>query len=81
MKAATTKLTIRIPVQDALFAKEYAREHGITVTEVIDRYLRQIREIEGYRPSGALDEITGLLPPDIDAEADFHAHQRRKHRA
>lgn len=79
MSTETTKLTIRIPVQDALFAKRYAREHGITVTEVIDRYLRQLRELEGYGPSATLEQITGLIPSDIDAEELYRQHQLDKH--
>jgi hypothetical protein len=77
MSNETTKLTIRIPVQDALFAKQYAHEHGITVTEVIDRYLRQLA---GYSPSADLEKITGLIPADIDAEAIHRQHQLDKHR-
>lgn len=80
MPTETTKLTIRIPVQDALFAKQYARDHGITVTEVIDRYLRQLRELEDYKPSTALEQITGLIPSDIDAEEVYRRHQLNKHR-
>jgi len=80
MSTETTKLTIRIPVQDALFAKQYAHEHGITVTEVIGRYLRQLRELEGYNPSTDLEKITGLIPPDIDAEGIYRQHQLDKHR-
>lgn len=80
MTTETTKLTIRIPVQDAMFAKQYARDHGITVTEVIDRYLRQLRELEDYSPSPALEEITGLIPSDIDAETTYREHQVDKHR-
>ncbi len=81
MTIETTKLTIRIPVQDAVFAKKYAREHGITVTEVIDRYLRQMRELENYRPSTALEAVTGLLPPEINAEKEFRDHRMQKHQA
>ena len=81
MSTETTKLTIRLPVQDVLFAKRYAREHGISVTEVIDRYLRQLRELENYSPSPALEAFSGILPPDIDAEREFREHQMQKHRA
>ncbi len=81
MATETTKLTIRLPVQHVLFAKRYAREHGISVTEVIDRYLRRLRELENHPPSPALEAISGILPPDIDAEKEFREHQLEKHRA
>jgi hypothetical protein len=36
----TTKLTVRLPKEDLDFVKRYAKEHGMTVTELIARYLR-----------------------------------------
>lgn len=79
MPADTVKLTIRLPQNDVIFVKGYARAHGLTVTEVIDRYLRRMRELEDYSPSPALDEITGLVPSDIDVEEEYRRHQLIKH--
>jgi hypothetical protein len=79
MLADTTKLTIRLPRQDVEFVKEYARTHGLTVTEVIDRQLRRMRALEDYTPSPALEEITGLIPPDIDVLEEYRLHLLRKH--
>ncbi len=79
MPADTVKLTIRLPQRDVRFVKDYARAHGLTVTEVIDRYLRRMRELENYSPSPALDEITGLVPSDIDVEDEHRRHQLVKH--
>jgi hypothetical protein len=39
----TVKLTLRLPKSDLEFAKQYAQAHRITVTELIDRYLRSLR--------------------------------------
>jgi Family of unknown function (DUF6364) len=36
-------LTVRLPKDDLEFVKRYARTHRVTVTELIDRYLRQLR--------------------------------------
>lgn len=79
MSAETSKLTIRLPSQDLAFAKAYAKAHGISVTEMIDRYLRQMRAIERYSPSPELDVITGLLPADLDAESEYRDHLVDKH--
>lgn len=79
MTQESTKLTIRLPASDVAFAKQYAKEHGITVTAVIDRYLRQMRELQAYSPSARLESITGLIPDDIDAKAEFREHALRKH--
>ncbi len=39
---ATRKLTIRLPEDEIEFAKGYAARHGMTMTQLIDRYLRWI---------------------------------------
>jgi hypothetical protein len=75
----TTKLTIRLPSEDVAFVKAYAKTHGLSVTQVIDRYLRRMRALDEKAPRPELDAITGLVPPDIDAEAEFRHHQLHKY--
>lgn len=79
MSTETTKLTIRLPRQDVEFAKAYAKSHGLTVTEVIDRYLRQMRALEQHSPNPDLDAITGLVPADVDVLEEVRRHRVEKH--
>ena len=79
MHADTTKLTIRLPKQDVAFVKTYAKAHGLTVTDVIDRYLRRIRALEQYSPSPELDFITGLVPAEVNVEDTYKKHLLEKH--
>jgi len=79
MAIETSKLTIRLPVEDVDFVKRYAKANGLSVTEVIDRYLRRMRLLDSELPPAALDEITGLLPADMDAEAEMRERQSTKH--
>lgn len=79
MTAHTTKLTVRLPTKDIEFAKRYAKEHGLTVTEVIDRYLRRMRALEEGAESSALDAITGLLPENMDVDEERLQHLKDKH--
>lgn len=79
MEQETTKITIRLPKQDVEFAKAYAKAHGISVTEVIDRYLRRLRELERHTPSPELEAIIGLLPADLDAEQAYRDHLVEKY--
>ena len=81
MEQDTTKITIRLPRQDVEFAKAYAKAHGISMTEVIDRHLRRLRDLGEHGPSAELDAITGLLPEDLDAEQAYRQHLADKHRA
>lgn len=78
MESETVKLTIRLPREDVAFAKAYAKAHGLTVTEVIDRYLRRIRSLDERSPSPALDAITGLVPREINAEEEYRRHVLEK---
>jgi hypothetical protein len=77
--AETTKLTIRLPRRHVEFAKAYARAHGVTVTEVIDRYLRRMQALEQQTPSAELSAITGLVPADINVDAEWRRHVVQKH--
>ncbi|MBS64155.1 DUF6364 family protein [Salinisphaera sp.] len=79
MATETSKLTIRLPVEDVKFVKRYAKANGLSVTEVIDRYLRRMRLLDEEALPAALDEITGLLPADLDAEAEMRERQSTKH--
>lgn len=79
MATETTKLTIRLPAQDVAFVKKYAKDHGVSVTEVIDRYLRRMRQLESHSPSLEVEAISGLLPTEIDAREEFRQYTVRKH--
>jgi hypothetical protein len=80
METEKTKLTVRLPRQDVEFVKAYANAHGLTVTEVIDRYLRRMRALEEQVPSPELDFISGLVPEDVDASDEHRRHAEYKHR-
>ena len=81
MESETTKITLRLPRQDVEFAKAYAKAHGLSMTEVIDRHLRRLRAVDRHTPSAELDAITGLLPPDLDAEQVYREHLVDKYRS
>lgn len=78
MAPLTTKLTIRLPKTDVDFVKAYAKAHGTTVTEVIDRYIRRIRTLEKRTSAPELEAITGLVPSEVNAEEEYLRHLREK---
>lgn len=77
----SVKLTVRLPREDLAFAKRYAEQHGITVTEFIDRYLRRMRAMEEEALAPDIEAISGLIPSDIDAKAEMFEHRAVKHRS
>lgn len=76
----TAKLTVRLPKEDIEFAKRYARDHRLTVTELIDRHFRQLRFQTAGEIHPEVERISGLVPPHVDAEAEYHTHLMKKHR-
>lgn len=74
------ELTVQLPEEDIDFAREYARTHKLTIAELFDRVLRdlRIREPGGLHPEVA--KISGLVPPDVDARTEYREHLLAKHR-
>ena len=68
------KLTVRLPKRDLEFAKRYAQEHRITVTELIDRYFRRLQDAGSKTIHPEVERISGLVPSDVDSEALYHEH-------
>ena len=71
--SATTRAGVAI--EDVKFVKRYAKANGLSVTEVIDRYLRRMRLLDKEVLPPALDEITGLLPADMDIAVEVRDHR------
>lgn len=75
----TSKLTVRLPKTSLNIAKQYAEAHRITVTELIDRFLRSLHGGAGpIHPE--VEKISGLIPSDVDVKAEYGEHIRIKHR-
>lgn len=75
----TIKLTIRLPKDDLDFAKQYAQAHRITMTELIDRFLKSLRGGAGaVHPE--VEKISGLIPGTVDARAEYRQHVLEKHK-
>ena len=76
----TAKLTIRLPVENIEFAKQYAKEHRMTVTELINRQLQRLRgpESAGIHPEVA--RIVGLVPEEVDVREAHLEYLLEKHR-
>ena len=76
----TQKLTVRLPVDDIAFLKGYARNHGITVTEALHRYLYRLRELEQSDIHPEVSRFAGLAPSDVEARESHAAYLEKKHR-
>lgn len=76
-----SKLTVRLPDDNLDYLKRYSAEHGVTVTEVLDRFLTRLREgAEERTIHPEVEKISGLIPADVDARALYYEHLMEKHR-
>lgn len=75
----TAELKILLPKKDLEFAEWYAREHRITVAELIDRYLKRLQEAPKIQIHPGVEAIRGLVPAEVDAEELYQERLLRKH--
>lgn len=52
----------------------------MTATEVIDRFLRRLRLQAADEIHPEVKRFTGILPEDVDVEAEWREHELEKHR-
>ncbi len=74
-----SKLTLSVDEQVVQRAKQYAKERGTSVSELVERYLDEIsRPLKGFEDPPVLREIRGILRSG-DRE-DYRQHLIEKHR-
>ena len=74
------KLTVRLPEDDLSFAKNYAHAHGVSLTELVLRFFRGLREAGAEERHPELRAMTGILPRNVDVRAEYRAHLTGKYR-
>ena len=76
------RMTIRLPGDALDFARQYARESRMTLSELVLRYFERLREIN-LRKSGAVPrsvaKVAGIIPADVDVESEYRAHLAEKY--
>ncbi|MCD4749338.1 MAG: DUF6364 family protein [Thermoanaerobaculales bacterium] len=75
-----SKLTVRLPDESLKFLKQYAAEHGLTVTAVLCRFLKRLQEgasEEDIHPNVA--RMSGIVPTEVDSKVLYHDHLLEKH--
>ncbi len=76
----TRKLTVRLPVDEIEFAKSYASSQGITLTELIDRYFKQLRFSPNEELHPDILRFSGIIPSDVESRNDYLNAIEEKHR-
>ncbi len=75
----TKKINVRLPSSEVDFAEAYAKKHQLSVDEVIDRSLKLLQRTEQGDIHPDVLTISGIVPSEINAEAEYRDHLLRKH--
>jgi len=71
------RMTLRLPGEYLAFARQYAHEREMTITDLVLGYLRKLKESVSVReelPAGVRDMV-GIIPSsDVDAVKEYHDH-------
>lgn len=73
----TMELTVRLPEDDAHILEAYAKEHAISLAELLARYARRLQQRPAH-PDNL--KFTGTVPADVDARQEHRQHIEHKHR-
>lgn len=74
-----TKLTIRIERATLERAKQYARQHGTSLTRLVTAHLERLGPADAPDDHAPVTRrLTGVLPPEASLQ-DYREHLARKH--
>jgi hypothetical protein len=60
-------------------AKQYAAQHKISVSELVETFFLNLEEDKETEHSALVNQLTGLLPADIDAEETYKRYLEEKY--
>ena len=64
-----TKFTVRVDVEVFESAKQYARQHGTTVTNLVEEYFRSLGRVSDIpKETPILIDLAGSLRPDTSLD-------------
>ena len=65
-----TKLTVRVNEHLIKTAKLYAKEQGVSLSQLIENYLRTLASSQDvpYTSTPVLDRLSGILPSEVSTE-------------
>lgn len=76
----TARLTVRLPAAELTFAKNYAKEHNISLTALILRYFERLKQNEVKEVPKEVLPITGIISENIDIKDEYATHIESKHK-
>ena len=73
------KLTLRLNQQLIKRAKEYAAQHNISVSELVETYFLHLEPEKEPTHTPLVQRLTGILPTDIDVKQEYEEYLVEKY--
>jgi hypothetical protein len=73
------KLTLRLNKRLIEQAKQYAAEHNISVSELVETFFLHLEQGEDSVHTPLVRQLTGILPADVDVEQDYGRYLEEKY--
>jgi hypothetical protein len=74
-----TKFTVRVDREAIEAAKTYARQHGITVTSLVEEFFRSLGKVDRIQDATpVLNALAGSLPADATLD-DYKTYLEKKY--
>ena len=73
------KLTLRLNQRLIEQAKEYAAQHNISVSELVETYFMQLDLEREATHTPLVQRLTGILPADVDVKQEYEDHLVEKY--
>ncbi|MFZ0548824.1 MAG: DUF6364 family protein [Candidatus Promineifilaceae bacterium] len=65
------KLTLRLNGRLIEQAKQYAAQHQISVSELVETFFLHLEQEEEPEHTMLVKQLSGILPPDIDVKEEY----------
>ncbi len=74
-----TKFTVRVDADAFAAAKQYAGQHGTTVSSLVEEFFRSLGKVSQIpQDTPILNKMAGSLNTDLSSE-DYHAYLEEKY--
>ena len=73
------KLTLRLNQRLIEQAKEYAAQHNISVSELVETYFLHLDLERESTHTPLVQQLTGLLPADVDVKQEYEEYLVEKY--
>ncbi len=74
------KVVVELPEASVRFFEEYASNHGVTVAELVERYIQQLQSTSGQGAHPTLKEISGTVPKEVNVWQSYQDYLLEKYR-